>query len=60
MTLCIFIVMQMLNSIQGMVDRTRQAMAVLKERINITHLEMERQEVRTHVHTCAYSMETKQ
>ena len=38
--------LQMLNSVQGMVDRTRQSMAALKDRVQSTHLEMERKEVR--------------
>lgn len=39
-------VVQMLSSVQGMVEKTRQSMAVLKERVNATHIEMERREVR--------------
>ncbi len=38
-------VAQMLSSIQGMVERTRQSMAVLKDRVSNTHTEMERKEV---------------
>lgn len=37
---------QMLSSIHGMVERARQSVAVLKERVNTTHMEMERREVR--------------
>lgn len=36
----------MLGSILGMVEKTRQSMAMLKERVSTTHLEMERREVR--------------
>ena len=35
----------MLSSIQGMVEKTRQSMAVLKERVSTTQAEMERREV---------------
>ncbi len=38
--------LQMLNSVQGMVERTRQSMAALKDRVHSTHAEMERKEVR--------------
>lgn len=41
--------LQMLNSVQGMVERTRQSMASLKERVHTTHAEMERKEVRLEV-----------
>lgn len=34
----------MLTSIQGMLEKTRQSMAVLKERVSTTHIEMERRE----------------
>lgn len=36
--------MQMLSSIQGMVEKTRQSMAVLKDRVSTTQAEMERRE----------------
>ena len=35
----------MLGSIQGMVERATQAMAVLKERVNATQTELEKREV---------------
>ena len=37
---------QMLSSVQGMVEKTRQSMAILKERVTTTQIEMERKEVR--------------
>ena len=36
---------QMLTSIMGMIDRTRQAVAALKERVVATQAEMDRREV---------------
>lgn len=38
----------MLGSIQGMVERATQAMAVLKERVNATQTELEKREVHTY------------
>ena len=46
----------MLTSMQGMMERTRQAVSLLKERITLTQAELERREV-TIVTVLIYTIE---
>ena len=46
--------LQMLNSVQGMVERTRQSLASLKDRVHSTHAEMERKEVSNVFFVCVF------
>lgn len=44
-TFYVYYIIQMLTSMQGMMERTRQAVSLLKERITLTQAELERREV---------------